>query len=243
MLEIRASGVKKTAVTPGNLPCGGCGFSTSLVTLQSTDLHLLPFSGRDCEWGRVPKSTRERTGLSLGGRAVDRHDRLMPPSVPSSEWLLAGSRFHSVVVDRLVDGARSCLLTKGVAEASIRVVRVAGAFELPQLVAAWARPEAGWSLAGAVALGCVVRGETPHFDHVCRETLRGLLDVAIHQGLPLGLGVLTCDTLEQALARAGGDHGDKGWEAAEAAWDLARQMAAARADAPAKGEGRPHPAS
>ncbi len=138
---------------------------------------------------------------------------------PPPRWTIVAARFHDVVVERLLAGATRCLVAKGLPEAAIEVVRVAGALELPQaaLMAAEAVPPP----AGLVVLGCVVRGETPHFDNVCDASIRGLMDVALRTRVPTGFGVLTCDTLEQALARAGGDHGDKGWEAAEAAWGLA----------------------
>jgi 6,7-dimethyl-8-ribityllumazine synthase len=149
----------------------------------------------------------------------------MAASVPSASWLILGARFHAVVVDRLVEGARTCLLQKGVPASHLGIERVAGAFELPQLAAAWASRPLADRPAGIVALGCVVRGETPHFDFVCAEASRGLMDVALRSGVALGFGLLTCDTLQQALDRAGGPKGDKGWDAAEAAWDLAARMA------------------
>ena len=97
---------------------------------------------------------------------------------------------------------------------------MAGAFEIPQAAAALARGASGGRPAGIVALAAVVRGETPHFDYICAETARGLMSVALETGVPVGFGVLTCETLGQALARAGGGAGNKGWDAAQAAWDL-----------------------
>lgn len=144
----------------------------------------------------------------------------MQDSVPTGPWIIVASRFHAAVVDRLVAGAEACLRSKGLAPDCWVVLRVPGAFELPQAVNGilrGSRPRP----AGAVALGCIVRGETPHFEYICAEASRGLMDVALRTGIAVGFGLLTCDTLEQALARAGGDAGDKGWEAAEAAWDLA----------------------
>lgn len=145
----------------------------------------------------------------------------------SPPWFILASRFHAVVVDRLIEGARSCLSGHGVTKRNMRIVRVAGAFELPQVAAACVAqgPQAP---AGLIALGCVVRGETPHFDFVCQGATDGLMQVALSSRLPMGFGLLTCDTLEQALARAGGEHGDKGWEAAEAAWDLGHAIASLR---------------
>lgn len=148
----------------------------------------------------------------------------MAPGNPLPPWYIVASRFHAVVVDRLVEGARSCLLQKGLDGSQVPVLRVAGAFELPQLAGVLGRLDGPRRPEGIVVLGCVVRGETPHFEYVCREVSRGVMDVALSSGCPLGFGLLTCDTLEQALARAGGEHGDKGWEAAEAAWDLAMTL-------------------
>ena len=225
MLGILAVSVKKTAVTRGNFALRWVWFLTWPVTKQSTDLHLLPISGPDCAETSGRKSTLTRKWSPLGGPPGCRHDAPMRLSVPSRSWLIAASRFHAVVVDRLVEGARSCLLQKGVPSDALRIQRVAGAFELPQLASAWARATPAARPDGIVALGCIVRGETHHFDFVCTEASRGLMDVALRSGVPIGFGLLTCDTLQQALDRAGGSHGDKGWDAAEAAWDLAEQQA------------------
>ena len=140
--------------------------------------------------------------------------------VPQPTWTVVACRFHGAVVHRLVAGAVDCLRKKGVSEGSVRIARVAGAFELP--LAALVLAEASPAPIGIVALGCVIRGETPHFHYVCSGVTRGLMDVALRTRVPVGFGLLTCDSMEQALSRAGGDRGDKGWEAAEAAWDLAK---------------------
>jgi len=124
------------------------------------------------------------------------------------------SRYNEVVTARLLEGARRCLKDKGVPEARVDVIWVPGAFELP--VAAEAAAATG-RYAAIVALGCVIRGETAHFDYVAGEAARGLGNVALAHRLPVGFGVLTTDTLEQALARAGGAAGNKGYEAVDAA--------------------------
>lgn len=124
---------------------------------------------------------------------------------------IVASRFNELVTERLVEGARSCLLEHGVAPSHLRVIRVAGAWELPGAAAAVIR-QGGCD--GIVAIGCVIRGETPHFDFVAGEAARGLQALAIREPVPIGLGLLTTDDREQALARAGGDRGNKGWEAA-----------------------------
>lgn len=142
---------------------------------------------------------------------------------------LVVSRFNEIVTEPLLAGARDEALGLGVAEGALDVVRVPGAFELPQ---------AARRLAGAggydaiVCLGAVVRGETPHFDYVCAEAARGATLVAQEYDLPVAFGVLTCDTMAQARARAGGSAGNKGADAARAAIEMAnlfRALDAARA--------------
>jgi 6,7-dimethyl-8-ribityllumazine synthase len=128
------------------------------------------------------------------------------------------SRFNELVTDRLLDGARGCLLEHGVRAADVDVVRVPGAFELPAAAAAVLR-RGGYD--GLVVLGCVIRGETPHFDYVAGEASRGIQDLAVAHPVGVGFGVLTTDTSEQAVARAGGDRGNKGWEAALTALEMA----------------------
>lgn len=133
------------------------------------------------------------------------------PRATSGRFLIAVSRFNELVTERLLDGARSCLLRHGVSEDDVDVVRVPGAFELPGVIGVALRHG---RYAGIVALGCVIRGETPHFEYVAGETARGVQALAVEHDTPIGFGVLTTDTREQALARAGGDKGNKGWEAA-----------------------------
>lgn len=128
------------------------------------------------------------------------------------------SRFNELITDKLLTGARACLLQHGVAEAALDVVWVPGAWELPG--AALHAAHSG-RYAGLVAVGCVIRGETPHFDYVAGEAARGLAAVTLETGVPIGFGVLTTDTVEQALARSGGNKGNKGWEAALSALEMA----------------------
>lgn len=124
------------------------------------------------------------------------------------------SRYHERITTRLLDGARRCVAQAGIAEADTDVVWVAGAFELGSAAAALI---ATGRYAALVALGVVVRGETPHFDFVAGEASRALGTLATTHALPIGFGLLTVDTVEQAVARAGGAAGDKGFEAADAA--------------------------
>jgi 6,7-dimethyl-8-ribityllumazine synthase len=139
------------------------------------------------------------------------------------------SRYNEVVTARLLEGARRCFKDKGVPEALVDVLWVPGAFELP--VAAEAAAATG-RYAAIVALGCVIRGETAHFEYVAGEAARGLGNVALAHRLPVGFGVLTTETLAQARARAGGEAGDKGYEAAEAALATAEVLARLSGAAP-----------
>ena len=127
------------------------------------------------------------------------------------------SRFNEVATGRLAAGARTCLLERGFDAAQIDEFWVPGAFELPL---AADRLAARGTYDAVVALGCVIRGETPHFEFVSAETTRGLGEVALKHGMPVAFGVLTTDDAEQAMARAGGKYGNKGWEAAEAALEM-----------------------
>jgi 6,7-dimethyl-8-ribityllumazine synthase len=124
------------------------------------------------------------------------------------------SRYHERITARLLDGARRCASQAGIPDADVDVVWVPGAFELGSATAAMV---ATGRYAALVALGVVVRGETPHFDFVAGEASRSLAMLAATHALPIGFGLLTVDTIEQAEARAGGAAGDKGFEAADAA--------------------------
>ena len=132
------------------------------------------------------------------------------------------SRYNEIVTTRLLEGARQCFREKDVPEARVDVIWVPGAFELA--VAAEAAAASG-RYAALVALGCVIRGETTHFEYVAGEAARGLGNVALAHRLPVGFGVLTTEDLEQALARAGGAAGNKGYEAADAALTTADVLA------------------
>ena len=131
---------------------------------------------------------------------------------------LVVARFNEAVTSRLLDGAREAIDKYSMLDEAVYTVWVPGAFELPVTVR---RALATGRYRAAVALGAVIRGETPHFDYICAETTRGLGETARETGIPVGFGVLTCDTLAQAMARAGGEAGNKGAEAAEAAVEMA----------------------
>ena len=131
---------------------------------------------------------------------------------------VVASRFNRRVVDGLVEGAIDCLVQHSVLRENLAIVRVPGAWEIPLALDELARA-GGWQ--GLVALGAVIRGETPHFDFICNECSRGIANVSERHRLPVGFGLLTCETTAQAEARSGGKAGNKGWEAAEAALEMA----------------------
>jgi 6,7-dimethyl-8-ribityllumazine synthase len=134
---------------------------------------------------------------------------------------LVASRFNEPVVERLVQGAVEALAAQGADPASLELVRVPGAFDLPPVVRRLAESRRCDAI---VALGAVIRGETPHFDYVAGECAAGLARIASETGVPVAFGVLTTDTEEQALARAGGSEGNRGADAARVAVELANLM-------------------
>jgi 6,7-dimethyl-8-ribityllumazine synthase len=129
------------------------------------------------------------------------------------------SRFNRSITAPLLAGALEALAAHGVDDANIVVAHVPGAFEIPFATRELARTKRYHAL---VCLGAVVRGETPHFDYICDEVTRGVGRVVADYGVPAAFGVLTTDTIEQALARAGEGHGNKGYEAAVTAIEMAQ---------------------
>ena len=140
------------------------------------------------------------------------------PSGASRRVAVIASRFNETVTRALVDGALDALVRHGAAFDDIDVMWVPGAWELPLAVR---RAMATERYDVFVALGAVIRGDTPHFDYVAGEASRGLADASRDAEVPLGFGLLTCDTMEQAMERCGGAHGNKGWDAAVAALEMA----------------------
>ncbi|HEX5076566.1 MAG TPA: 6,7-dimethyl-8-ribityllumazine synthase [Gemmatimonadaceae bacterium] len=128
------------------------------------------------------------------------------------------SRFNETITQRLLEGALDAFVRHGVAFDDVDVFWVPGAWELP---AAARRVAATERYDALVSLGAVIRGDTPHFDYVAGEASRGLALASADFDVPIAFGVLTCDTLAQAEARAGGEHGNKGWDAALAALEMA----------------------
>ncbi len=140
------------------------------------------------------------------------------PAGAGRRFAVVASRFNEEVTHKLVDGAVEALLRHGAAFDDVDVVWVPGAWELPvaaRYLLATDRYDA------LVAVGAVIRGDTPHFEYVAGEAARGLAQASADFETPVGFGVLTCDTLDQAQARAGGEHGNKGWDAALAAVEMA----------------------
>ncbi len=138
-------------------------------------------------------------------------------SAPEAKFVLIAGRFNSFVVESLVDGAVDTLRRHGVEEANLTIVRAPGAFELP-LVAK--KVAAKRSYDAIIALGAVIRGGTPHFEYVAGECTKGLAQVSLDSGIPIAFGVLTVDTIEQAIERAGTKAGNKGAEAALSALEM-----------------------
>lgn len=140
------------------------------------------------------------------------------PSGVGRRVAVVASRFNEPIVKKLVDGALQALLKHGVVFEDIDVVWVPGAWELP-VAARWLLASERYD--GIVAVGAVIRGETAHFDYIAGEASKGLAAASAESETPIGFGVLTCDTEEQAEARAGGEHGNKGWDAAVATLEMA----------------------
>jgi 6,7-dimethyl-8-ribityllumazine synthase len=135
--------------------------------------------------------------------------------------VIVAARFNGFVVERLVEGAVDALVRHGASEKAIEVVRVPGAFDMPLAVRRLAFSKR-YDL--VVALGAVIKGATQHFDFVAGECASGIARAAQDSGVPVGFGVLTCDTLEQAIDRAGGKAGNKGADAALAALEMANLL-------------------
>jgi 6,7-dimethyl-8-ribityllumazine synthase len=138
-------------------------------------------------------------------------------TIHGARFGIVASRFNSFIVDSLVEGAIDCLKRHGADESNIQIVKVPGAFEMP-LVAA--RMAAKKEYDAIIALGAVIRGGTPHFEYVAGECTKGLAMVSSQHDIPVAFGVLTVDTIEQAIERAGTKAGNKGVEAAMSAIEM-----------------------
>ena len=134
---------------------------------------------------------------------------------------IVAARFNDFITSRLVDGALDGLQRHGVAEADIEIVRVPGAYEIPLVAKRLAHTK---KYNAIICLGAVIRGATPHFEYVSAEVSKGVASVSMESGLPIIFGVLTTDTIEQAIERAGAKSGNKGWDAALSAIEMANVM-------------------
>ena len=134
---------------------------------------------------------------------------------------IVAARFNDFITSRLVDGALDGLQRHGVAEADIEIVRVPGAYEIPLAAKMLAQSR---KFNAIICLGAVIRGATPHFEYVSAEVSKGAASVSMETGLPVIFGVLTTDTIEQAIERAGTKSGNKGWDAALSAIEMANVM-------------------
>ncbi|MCR4667540.1 MAG: 6,7-dimethyl-8-ribityllumazine synthase [Desulfovibrio sp.] len=134
---------------------------------------------------------------------------------------IVATRFNDFIVDHLIGGALDCLVRHGASRENITIVRVPGAFELPLVCQKLAKSK---QFDGLLALGAVIRGATPHFDYVCSEASKGIAQIMLTQETPIGFGLLTCDTIDQAIERAGSKAGNKGVEAALAMIETIRVL-------------------
>lgn len=141
--------------------------------------------------------------------------KLTAPS--GAKFAIVAARFNAFVVERLVEGAVDGLRRHGVAEGNISIARTPGAFEIPLACDRFAR---SGKVQAVIALGAVIRGSTPHFDYVCSHVTRGVGQVTLETKVPVIFGVITTDSIEQAIERAGTKAGNKGWDAAMAAIEM-----------------------
>lgn len=138
-------------------------------------------------------------------------------ATPQGNFAIIAARFNSLIVDPLLSGALDALTRHGVADSDIAVVRVPGSFEIPVVAQRLAESK---KYVAIICLGAVIKGSTDHYDHVAGAATSGIAQVALKSGIPVIFGVLTCDTLEQAMDRAGAKAGNKGFEAAVTAIEM-----------------------
>jgi 6,7-dimethyl-8-ribityllumazine synthase len=150
---------------------------------------------------------------------MDRQTQYIEGSLDANgtKFAVIVARFNSFITERLLEGAMDCLIRNGADAGDITVVRVPGAYEIPMAAAKLAQSK---KYDGIICLGAVIRGATPHFDYVCSEVTKGVAMVSLDSGIPVGFGVLTTDTVEQAVDRAGAKSGNKGWETAHSTMEM-----------------------
>ena len=168
---------------------------------------------RSCSWRLLEA---RRYGLTLGPSKPDALRGQL--NAARLRFAIVVSQFNSFITDRLLAGALDALERTGAAKEQIEIVRVPGSFEIPLAAKKLA---AGGRFDSVICIGCVLRGETSHYDYVCSETARGIQLAQLDTGVPMAFCVLTCDTLEQAIDRAGLKGGNRGYEAGLAAVEMA----------------------
>jgi 6,7-dimethyl-8-ribityllumazine synthase len=131
------------------------------------------------------------------------------------------SRFNEFITGKLLDGARDALIRHGAREEDIEVVKVPGSFEIPMVAKRMASKGA---YNAVICLGTVIRGATPHFDYIAAEVSKGIASASMETGIPIAFGIITCDSIEQAVERAGTKSGNKGWDAAVTAIEMAQVL-------------------
>lgn len=146
---------------------------------------------------------------------------LVPPS--GARFAIVASRFNDFIVDRLIAGAVDALVRHGVDVARVSIARVPGSWEIPLVCSKLA---SSGKVDAIIALGCVIRGATPHFDQVAGEVSKGVASVSLSTGVPIAFGVLTTDSIEQAIERAGTKMGNKGWDSALSAIEMVSLLSA-----------------
>jgi 6,7-dimethyl-8-ribityllumazine synthase len=139
----------------------------------------------------------------------------------NKDFAIVVSRFNSLISDRLLEGALDCILRHGGSSERITVVRVPGSFEIPLVASKLARTG---KYNAVICLGAIIRGSTPHFDYIASEAAKGIAQASLSSSVPVIFGVLTTDSIEQAVERAGTKAGNKGWDAALSAIEMADLM-------------------
>ena len=178
---------------------------------------------KDTHWKSRVFSVELDTDLRVGFWAFNDPLKLQPKSVEGElnasgmRFGIVVSRWNSFITERLLQGALDCLRRSGAKSTNIQIVRVPGSFEIPSAARLLAESD---SVDAVIALGCLIRGETTHYEHIATEVTRGIGQSAQETGVPHTYGVLTCENLEQAIDRAGLKSGNKGWEAAITAVEM-----------------------
>ncbi len=135
------------------------------------------------------------------------------------KFAIVVSRFNEFITSKLLDGALDALIRHGAKETDIQIVRVPGSFEIPLVAKKLAQ---SGKFNAVICLGTLIRGATPHFDYIAAEVSKGIALVSLETGVPVSFGVITTETIEQAIERAGSKSGNKGWDAAMVAIEMAR---------------------